>query len=375
MTDIAAARPDPYGRSAISPHQIPTAGWRQIFSRVVTETMRDNLSLVSAGCAFYALFAIFPGISALVSLYGLLTDPLTVEQQLSVFSEVLPDTAYEMVIEQTRRLTTSSGRTLGWSFALSLGLAAWSLMMMTQAVFAAMNIAYEQPEMRSIPRYYATTMVFALLGAATATLVLSALVYAPVLLSVLGADTWAGELLRMVRWPILSVLVWFGLAALYRYAPCRHPARWRWVAVGAVLATLLWLGVSILFSIYVDNFANYDRTYGSLGAVIVLLFWLYLTFFIILLGAEVNAELELQTAEDSTTGADKPIGQRGAFVADHVAGGPGGEKRPVSPVGRDPAVAKRWFGSALKHRADHFRLAGIAAAIGSVAYIFGRWRK
>jgi membrane protein len=367
---------DPYGRNASGPHLIPLAGWRQVFSRVVTETMRDNVSLVAAGCAFYALFAIFPGISALVSLYGLLTDPLTVEQQLAIFAQVLPDTAYDMLIDQTRQLTTSSGRTLGYSFALSLGLAAWSMMMSTQALFAAMNIAYEQPEMRSIPRYYASTMLFALFGGATAAIVLSTLVYAPVAFQIFGQNAdWLDETLRLVRWPILAVLVWGGLSALYRYAPCRMPAKWRWVAVGAAIATLLWLGVSILFSIYVDNFANYDRTYGSLGAVIVLLFWLYLTFFIILLGAEINAELELQTSVDTTVGDEKAIGARGAFVADHVAGGPGGDKRPLSPVARDPAIAKRRFGAALKPSSEHVRLAGIAAAIGSVAYLFGRWRR
>ncbi|MGZ8400831.1 MAG: YihY/virulence factor BrkB family protein, partial [Methyloceanibacter sp.] len=142
-------------------------------------------------------------------------------------------------------------------------------------------------------------------------------------------------------WPLLALIVLLFLSLLYRYGPCRRSAKWRWVTVGSLFATIIWLIASAGFSFYVSNFAHYDRTYGSLGAVIVLLFWLYISFYIVLLGAEINAELELQTAQDTTTGKPRPIGRRGAFVADNVAGGVGGHKRPASPVTADPLRAKQ----------------------------------
>jgi hypothetical protein len=142
-------------------------------------------------------------------------------------------------------------------------------------------------------------------------------------------------LMRVGRWPFLALLILGLLAVLYRVGPCRSNAKWRWVSVGSVFATVVWLLASAAFSIYVSNFANYDKTYGTLGAVIILLLWLYISFYIILLGAEINAELELQTAVDTTTGRPKPMGKRGAFVADHVAGGSRGDRRPSSPVTRD----------------------------------------
>ncbi|MGZ3434473.1 MAG: YihY/virulence factor BrkB family protein, partial [Isosphaeraceae bacterium] len=145
---------------------------------------------------------------------------------------------------------------------------------------------------------------------------------------------------RVAHWPFLALFVLFLLAILYRYGPCRRSAKWHWVSVGSLSAMTIWLIASAAFSVYVSNFATYDRVYGSLGAVIILLFWLYISFYIALLGAEINAELELQTAKDTTAGKPRPMGERGAFVADHVAGGPDGDKRPVSPVTRDPAAAK-----------------------------------
>jgi len=143
---------------------------------------------------------------------------------------------------------------------------------------------------------------------------------------------------RALRWPLLAILVLFLLAIFYRYGPCRRVAKWRWVSVGSLFATAVWLLASAGFSLYVSNFAHYDRMYGSLGAVIILLLWLYISFYIVLLGAEINAELELQTLVDTTSGAPRPIGKRGAFVAGHVAGGPGGDKRPSRPPPEDEAA-------------------------------------
>jgi membrane protein len=289
----------------------------------VERKRRDNRSVFSAGCAFFALFAIFPALSALISIYGLTADPATVEQQFGLLADVLPAQAYDVVIEQIRRIAEASGRSLGWSLALSLGLAFWSANAGTQALFAALNIAYEEPERRSLFKFYLSAFTFTLAGILGGVIMLFAIVYLPIVFAVAGYSH---------AFELLTLLVLCLLALLYRYGPCRRAAKWRWVSMGSLFATTVWLLASAAFSLYVSNFAHYDRTYGSLGAVIILLLWLYISFYIVLLGAEINAELELQTAMDTTAGPPRPVGERGAFVADHVAGGPAGDKRPSRPL-------------------------------------------
>jgi membrane protein len=333
-------KPDPYGRDATRPYEIPLKGWWQVAQRVGSESARDNLSLVAAGCAFYALFAIFPILSALIALYALTTDPTGVEQQFNMLSSVLPGEAFDVLKDQIHRVAETSKGTLGWGLVLSVGVALWSANAGTQALFAALNIAYEEPERRSLIRYYLSAFTFTLIGLLSGFVMLLAIAYVPILFATVGFSTLFETLVRIGRWPFLAVLVLTLLSSLYRFGPCRRNAKWHWVSVGSVFATVLWLIASAAFSLYVSTFANYDKTYGALGAMIVLLFWLYLSFFIVLLGAEINAELELQTAKDTTIGRPKPMGRRGAFVADHVAGGPQGDKRPVSPVARDPSAAK-----------------------------------
>jgi membrane protein len=332
-------KPDRFGRDALQPLDIPLRGWWQVAERVFTESSRDNLSVVAAGCAFYALFAIFPAISALISLYGLVADPANVEQSFGMLGYVLPQQAYDIVIEQIRRMAETSGQTLGWGLVLSMGLALWGANSLAQALFAALNIAYEEPERRSLLQFYLSAFTFTLVGILGGLFMLIAIVYVPILFASVGFSTEFETLVRFGRWPFLALLVLFLLALLYRFGPCRRNAKWRWVSVGSLFAMTVWLVASAGFSFYVSHFAHYDKTYGSLGAVIVFLFWFYISFYIILLGAEINAELELQTAKDTTIGKPKPIGRRG-FVADHVAGGPKGDRRPSSPVTRDPSVAK-----------------------------------
>ena len=257
-----------------------------------------------------------------------------------MLGSVLPAQAYDVVIEQIHRISTASGGTLGWGLALSFGLALWSANAGTQAMMAALNIAYEEPERRSLIRYYFNAFTFTIIGILGGVVMLLAILYVPILFAFAGYSHAFEFVVRVARWPFLALFVLFLLALLYRYGPCRRSAKWHWVSVGSLFAMVVWLIASAVFSLYVSNFANYDRLYGSLGAAIILLFWLYISFYIVLLGAEINAELELQTAKDTTEGTPKPMGKRGAFVADHVAGGPDGDKRPVSPVTRDPAAAK-----------------------------------
>lgn len=328
---------DPYGRDATRPLLIPLKGWWQVAQRVWIESGRDNLSVVAAGCAFYALFAAFPALSALIALYGLTADPASAEQHFDMLSSVLPRQAYEVVIDQIRRIAGASSQSLGWGLVFSLGLALWSVGNLVQALFAALNLAYEEPERRSMLRFYLSAFGFALLGIVSGVLMLIALVYVPLLFAYAGFSSAFESLVRLLRWPVLALLVLVSLTLLYRYGPCRRSAKWRWVIVGALFATVFWLIASAGFSYYVSHFANYDRIYGSLGAVIVLLFWLYISFYIVLIGAEINAQLELQTVQDTTRGRSRPMGKRGAFVADHVASG---TRRPQSAVAADPEKAK-----------------------------------
>ena len=296
---------DPYGRDAPRRYQIPLKGW-QVAQRVWSESNRDNLSVVAAGCAFFALFAIFPALSALISLYGLTADPTTVEQDFGMLGSLLPTQAYDIVIEQIHRISATSGRTLGWSLAVSLGLALWSANAGTQTMLAALNIAYEEPESRSLFQYYLNAFTFTIIGILGGVVMLLAILYVPILFAFTGYSHDFELVVGVVRWPILALFVFSMLALLYRYGPCRRSAKWRWVSVGSLFATTLWLIASAAFSLYVSNFANYDRIYGSLGAVIILLFWLYISFYIVLLGAEINAELELQTAKDTTAALMAP---------------------------------------------------------------------
>lgn len=333
-------KPDTTGRQATRPYQIQLKGWWQIVQRVAVKAGCDNLSVVSAGCAFYALFAIFPALTASISLYGLTTDAATVERQFGMLKAVLPPQAYEIVIDQIRRIAETSGQTLGWSFGVSLAIALWSANLGTQAMFSALNIAYGEPERRSILRFYLSAIGYTVIGILGGVAMLFAIVYVPILFDDAGHPEAYEMLVRYLRWPVFVLLTLFLLALIYRYGPSRRSAKWRWVTVGSVFAALVWLVASLGFSYYVSNFANYDRMYGSLGAVIILLFWLYISFYIVLIGAEINAQVELQTAKDTTVGKPRPMGQRGAFAADHVAGGRGGEEPIKSKVDTDPSKAK-----------------------------------
>jgi membrane protein len=318
-------KPDSFGRDARRPYQIPLQGWVQVAKRVWHESQNNNLFIISAGCAFYALFAIFPGLTALISLYGLATDPATAEQHFGMLQTVLPEQAYNIVLDQVRNVASAPRQSLGWGLAVSLGLALWSLIFCMQAMFAALNVAYEEPERRGFLRYYANALLFAVIGLIGGVVILLTVVYVPIGFALVGATDLLSWLVRVGRWPALALFVLTLLALFYRFGPCRRSAKWHWVSVGSIFATAMWLLVSVGFSIYVDNFAAYDRIYGSIGAVIVLLFWFYLSFYVILIGAQINAELELQTAQDTTVGRPRPMGTRGAYVADHVADMPEGE--------------------------------------------------
>ena len=307
------------GRRASEPQHIPAIGWWSIVKRVAAAVSRDNISLMAAGVAFYALLSMAPASTALVALYGLMFDPSQVQAQLASLEGVVPAQARGVIADQLTAVVQSNSSRLSIGLIVSLAVTLWSANSATSAMMQALNVAYVERERRSLLRYYASAL---LLTAASVLFATAALLLVAVIPAIIGLMPFAPSgraLVVWVRWPVLVVLAAAGLAVVYRYAPSRRQPRWSWASWGAVLAILLWLAASALFSLYVGQFATYNRTYGSLGAVVVLLIWFWLTAFAVLLGAELNAEMERQTLHDTTTPPPKPLGRRGAFAADTVA--------------------------------------------------------
>ncbi len=324
--DLESAHARGLGRRARHPAQIPWAGWKRVLQRTGAEVISDRVSLASAGCAFYAVLAMFPAISMLVALYGLLFDPHTVEQQMSMLRDILPASALELISGRVHQLVTKPPGTLTFSFLISLMITLWSASAGTKSLLSALNIAYEEKEQRSFLRYQGTALAMTLSGILGTGLAVALLVALPPILTYvpqqLGLSAVVTEITGWIRLGSFAVMLAFvvgALSLLYRFGPSRRSATWGWVSPGSLLATLLWLLASLLFSYYVGHIASYDATYGPLGAIVGMMMWFYVTAFVVLVGAELNAELELQTAEDSTSGGSQPIGERGAYVADHVA--------------------------------------------------------
>lgn len=307
------------GRHATHPDQIPWRGWRQVVSRTYAEIISDRISLVAAGCAFYVTLALFPSITMLLSVYGLLFDPQTVEPQLQLIRELLPPAAFTLIAERVHTLVTQGKTTLGLSAVISTAIALWSSCTGTKSLLSALNVAYAEQERRSFLRFQATGLIMTLCGIFGAIVALAILIFLPVAIDFLGLDAHARVLFRVASFLLLITFVMVSLSMLYYFGPSRRSARWNWITPGSSIATLLWLIASILFSLYVGHIASYDASYGPLGAIAAVMMWFWVSAYAVLLGAELNAELELQTSEDTTTGPPKPIGQRGAFVADHVA--------------------------------------------------------
>ena len=306
------------GRQAEHPAEVPKAGWLDVLARVWDDVGRLNLSLVAAGVAYYALFSLFPALAALVSVYGLVADPSAVAGELAPLAGLVPADTLQLIGDQLRTVASGSHQSLGLSLAAGLAVALWSAAAGMRALMTAMNIVYQEPERRGLIRYYLLGLGLTAAGVVFAIVALGLIAVVPAVLGFLGLGGAAVVLLSLVRWPLLALAFMTALAVLYRVGPSRTSARWRWVSWGAALATALWLAASAGFSLYVAHFASYNKTYGSVGAAVVLLLWFYITAFIVLLGAAVNAELEHQTARDTTVAGGKPMGQRGAHMADTV---------------------------------------------------------
>lgn len=299
---------------------MPWSAWRSVLVRTYNETNKDNIGLLAAGVAFYAFLALVPLMAAFVMIYGLFADPHNVVENVHALMTTIPREAAKLIGDQLMALVKTSDDKKGIGLIIALALAVFGARSGAGAIVTALNIAYEEREQRNIFQINLLSLAITIIAVAivlAAIAAIAALAAVEALLPVV--PDWlvlAGTLLTYV---ILLLVGATGAAALYRFGPCRAHARWRWLTPGSALASLLWLLFTFLFGVYVANFAHYNTTYGSLGAVVVLLTWLYWSAYVLLLGAELNAELEHQTEVDSTTGPPAPVGERGAWVADHIA--------------------------------------------------------
>jgi membrane protein len=292
----------PLDRSSIERREATTAGaasapgkwpgWGRILANVYDEVTRDNVTIMAAGVAFWTFLSIFPGMSALISIYGLVADPAVIATQVASLAGILPSSSLDLLDEQLHRLIGAPPQALGLGLLISLLLALWYAMSGTGTLMQALTVAYEEQDTRGILAYYAQSAALTIAIAVFGLLSLLLVAIVPAVLEWLPLPSDARSLIGLVRWPILAVSMILALGIIYRFAPGRRHPRWHLLSAGTILAAILWLAGSAGFSYYVANVASYDKTYGSLGTVVVLLMWLYLSSLIVLLGAELNSEIE-----------------------------------------------------------------------------------
>jgi membrane protein len=314
------------GRFSGSPLQIPWTGWKDILWRTYVRTGEDRLLAIAAGVVFFGLLAVFPAITALVSCYGLFANPSTIGANLQTLALMLPDGSFQIVQDQIARVLEKGGTALGATFLFGLLLAIWSANAGVKAVIDALNVVYEEREKRGFIRLNLLALAFTTAGLAALLLMVSAVVAFPLALDHAGLAPQSKLIVSLSRWPLLFIALLAALGVLYRFGPSRRAARWEWLGVGTLAAAVLWIVGSSLLSWYLSNFANYNATYGSLGAAIGLMMWMWMSAIIVLCGAELNSEIEHQTALDTTVGHPKPLGNRGAVMADTL-----GPAAPPSP--------------------------------------------
>jgi membrane protein len=310
------------GEQAELPTQIPAKGWWQVTRRAFKESSADNVGILAGGIAYAAFLALFPALIAGISLFGLVADPATIAQQAEGVLAALPETAQPLLRDQIVALTQTPSGALSFSLVVSILLALWSASAGTSSLMTGINIAYDEQESRNFLKLRGTALLLTLGAIVFMLLALALVAVVPALLNALQLGTLINVIVQIVRWALLVVLVVVALAVVYRMAPDRDAPQFKWTSIGALVAAALWVLASLGFSFYVNNFGSYNKTYGALAGVVVLLLWLYLTSYIILLGAEINAESEKQTKQDTTTGPPLPMGERRAEAADTVADPP-----------------------------------------------------
>ncbi|MDN2566102.1 YihY/virulence factor BrkB family protein [Aquibium sp. A9E412] len=324
------------GRDAAHPGRIPMRGWKDIFWRVFNEIMADRVMLVAAGVTFYLLLALFPALAAFVSLYGFFADPATIAEHIAYLAALLPAGGLDLISQQLDELIEQDSDSLSFGFLIGFAIAFWSANNGVKALFEALNIAYEEAEKRGIVALNLLSFGFTLIGMLVGIVLVALVGVLPAVAAFLNLEGITDILVRVFRWPLTFLFIAAVVTLIYRYAPSRERAKWRWITWGGLLATAVWILASLGFSFYLQNIADYNATYGSLGAVVGFMVWIWISVLILLVGAELNAEMEHQTGHDSTAGAPKPIGERGAVVADTL-----GESRVEAERGEAPADPAR----------------------------------
>ena len=306
------------GRGATSPTQVPARGWKDVAVRVKQQFKDDDVPLLAAGVAFFALLALVPSLVALVSIYGLVADPADIQANIDEALSAAPAEVRDLVSSQLSSIVESEPSGLRVGVAVGLALALWSASSGMKHLIGAINLAYDEKERRGFLKLRGLALALTLAAIVVGAVAVAGLVVLPNALDSSGAEGVVRTVLLIVRWPLFAVIALVALAAIYRWAPDRERARWHWTSPGAILATIVWVVASVGFSIYTANFGSYNETYGALGAVVVVMLWLFITTYVIIAGAELNAELERQTARDTTTGPPQPLGERDAYAADTV---------------------------------------------------------
>ena len=306
------------GRQATRPREVPPRGWLDVLKRTRQGIRDTNASIIAAGVAFYAFLALVPALIAVVAIYGLVANPADVKDQITSFTSAAPRDAQRLLSNQLSSITRGAGGGTGIAAAIAIGAALWSASSGTAALNTGLTVVNRENETRGMLKRRLLALVLTLFAVAGVLVMLVLVVALPSLLDSAGISGIGRTALELARWPLLAIFLLDGLAVIYRYGPQRRRPMWRWVTPGAVVAMLVGLAASIGFSIYVSLLGNYNKTYGALGAIIVVLLWLYLMAFAVLFGAALNAELEHQTTRDTTAGDERPMGERGAHVADTV---------------------------------------------------------
>src|SRR5262245_7045271 len=306
------------GRQAATPVEIPWRGWSDVLWRTYEQVQEDRILSIAAGVVFYALLALFPAITALVSLYGLFAQSSSIQEHLAFLTTLMPAAAVTIIDEQIARVVSKGNAQLGLNFLIGLGIALWSANAGMKALIDALNVVYEEEEKRGFFKLNLVALAFTVGAILSLLFAIGAVVALPLLLDSLGLGRLTNLLIEYGRWPILTLGLIGGLALLFRYGPSRREPKWKWVSVGSLIATVLWIVASAALSFYLERYAHYDATYGTLGTGIGLMIWMWMTTIVILLGAELNSEIEHQTAADTTEGRPKPLGARGATMADTV---------------------------------------------------------
>jgi len=312
------AREKGRGRSAEKPHHIPWLGWKDILYRLKDEISEDRVGTIAAGTTFFILLSLFPALAALVSLYGLIADPATIGTHLTDLRGYVPSAMIELLEGELQRLISNRNSTLGLGFVIGILLTLWSANNGMKALFDALNVAYDETEKRGFFRLLLVSFAFTIGGLVFLIVALNVVVGIPLVVQLLHLRLLGDILVTALPGLLMFGIAILGMAMLYRYGPSRTMPQWRWITPGSIVAAVFWVIGSALFSWYVANWGNYSATYGSLGAIVGVMMWIYLSMWIVLVGAELNAEIEHQTARDTTVGPEKPLGERGASMADRV---------------------------------------------------------